>query len=869
MDARILLGFAAALALAPATPSKAEIPPTIAFQGVLTNPPPLSTPKPDGSYAVVFRIYDAATGGTLLWTEPATGTKNVTVSGGHGLFSTALGDVVPLVPGLSFSIPYWLSIQVGTDPELSPRLALRSVPYALYARNSGGFSLPYEGTISHPGTAFSVTNTGAGKAGYFLSGGPATASPALQGDTISTANFAAAVSGTARGGTGVTSGVSGTNASKSDGAAGVSGVALGGAGATIGVAGVNNSPALGAVGVRGEVTAGAGVTSGVKGITNSSDSGANGVWGVATGAGPGATYGVEGTTGDFGDGAAGVFGKAAAAGGVTSGVSGETVSAAAGAAGVHGLASNATGAATQGVFGETKSTAAGAAGVGGLAGGAIGTASGVAGETRSAAAGATGVQGTASNAAGAATFGVGGLTKAAADGAAGVSGLADAAVGAGKTAGVLGESKSDHEGAAGVRGVGGASGGKTYGVAGTSSSTVDLAAGVYGEGATDGQTYGVHGVTTSKFPGAVGVRGESRDALGHGYGVYGTSNSNAPYTAGVKGDVSASPAADPFATPTIGVWGFTSATIRSEGVRGDAAGLAGPPIALNGRVGVRGYVGGYPNTLIDTTPLVGVEGDLAIHPPDPWVSAGVRGELNDNSSKKHGWSAVLGQGVDEHYTGGPPDVTGLGIMGVYGLSQDDTSNNSAGVFGDSTTKVGVAYGMWGRSISSVNTAAAVRADGNGASVPGIPNAAALEIHNGAIRVSGLNRPAGSVPVPPSPGIWTPLLTCAVPDEPGDIPHAHTDGWFTDVTTANSLVVPDTTAPDGTPIPGSIILATVEAPGPPKPPPFAYAFYAEVVDKKPGLITFRVAAVNPNPDCVPPYDPLKVNYLIINPFPLGS
>ncbi|MCH8839041.1 MAG: hypothetical protein IIA60_14815 [Candidatus Marinimicrobia bacterium] len=100
----------------------AQIPGTLAYQGMLSDS--LGAPKPDGSYAFTFRLYDAATGGAALWTE----TKDLDVD--QGLFYAHLGDKIAFPAALHFDMPYWLGIQVGTAPELAPRIPLASVGYS-------------------------------------------------------------------------------------------------------------------------------------------------------------------------------------------------------------------------------------------------------------------------------------------------------------------------------------------------------------------------------------------------------------------------------------------------------------------------------------------------------------------------------------------------------------------------------------------------------------------------------------------------------------------------------------------------------------------------------------------------------------------
>lgn len=92
------------------------------YQGRLTTAG--GTAVPDGSYSVVFTIYDAATGGTIIWTE----TQSVTTS--SGLFAVLLGSVNPVTDTVFNSDTRYLGTKVGADPELIPRTRLVSVPYA-------------------------------------------------------------------------------------------------------------------------------------------------------------------------------------------------------------------------------------------------------------------------------------------------------------------------------------------------------------------------------------------------------------------------------------------------------------------------------------------------------------------------------------------------------------------------------------------------------------------------------------------------------------------------------------------------------------------------------------------------------------------
>jgi hypothetical protein len=100
----------------------AQIPRTLSYQGVLTDN--VGKPRLDGSYSFTFRFYISPTGGTAIWSE----SKSLSVK--NGLFSTVLGEQTPFGTAVKFDTQYWLGIQVGNEPELSPRIALTSVGYS-------------------------------------------------------------------------------------------------------------------------------------------------------------------------------------------------------------------------------------------------------------------------------------------------------------------------------------------------------------------------------------------------------------------------------------------------------------------------------------------------------------------------------------------------------------------------------------------------------------------------------------------------------------------------------------------------------------------------------------------------------------------
>ena len=115
----------------------AQIPRTLSYQAVLTDN--AGTPKPDGAYTITFRLYAAVSGGNALWTE----SQSVQVK--RGLFSAVLGRVTPFAAYFTFTQPYWLSLQVAPDLEMTPRLPLTSTAYSLGPWGSTGSDVYYSG----------------------------------------------------------------------------------------------------------------------------------------------------------------------------------------------------------------------------------------------------------------------------------------------------------------------------------------------------------------------------------------------------------------------------------------------------------------------------------------------------------------------------------------------------------------------------------------------------------------------------------------------------------------------------------------------------------------------------------------------------
>lgn len=100
----------------------ANIPQLISFQGRLIDQTS-GNPVSNGNYNLTFSLYDATP--TMLWTE-----THYSVPVSSGLYSILLGSTSSLRT-LPFNRQLSLGIQVGSDPEMTPRYQLASAPSAL------------------------------------------------------------------------------------------------------------------------------------------------------------------------------------------------------------------------------------------------------------------------------------------------------------------------------------------------------------------------------------------------------------------------------------------------------------------------------------------------------------------------------------------------------------------------------------------------------------------------------------------------------------------------------------------------------------------------------------------------------------------
>lgn len=117
----------------------------INFQGKLVNTD--GTNVPDGMYNLQFKLYDASSSGTNLWTEEWLRNNSQGVVVTNGVFQVALGSITSLPGSVNFNTDnIYLTMNVGNtnatctpfnncsgDGEMSPRVRFTASPYAFNA----------------------------------------------------------------------------------------------------------------------------------------------------------------------------------------------------------------------------------------------------------------------------------------------------------------------------------------------------------------------------------------------------------------------------------------------------------------------------------------------------------------------------------------------------------------------------------------------------------------------------------------------------------------------------------------------------------------------------------------------------------------
>ena len=85
----------------------------------------------DGDYDMVFKIYNASTNGTTLWTGTHTAANGNAVTVTDGVFSVLLGSGTGNAMSLDFNDDtYYLGVKIGSDSEMTPRKRVGASGYA-------------------------------------------------------------------------------------------------------------------------------------------------------------------------------------------------------------------------------------------------------------------------------------------------------------------------------------------------------------------------------------------------------------------------------------------------------------------------------------------------------------------------------------------------------------------------------------------------------------------------------------------------------------------------------------------------------------------------------------------------------------------
>jgi len=134
------------------------VPQLINYQGKLTDK--AGAAVSDGNYNVVFKIYNAVSGGTALWSETwNSSTSQIKTVG--GVFNAMFGtyQTIPIT-FFSQNQTTYLGITVGTDSEMTPRQKITSVGYAFEAGNGvpQGAIMMWSGAINQIPAGWALCN---------------------------------------------------------------------------------------------------------------------------------------------------------------------------------------------------------------------------------------------------------------------------------------------------------------------------------------------------------------------------------------------------------------------------------------------------------------------------------------------------------------------------------------------------------------------------------------------------------------------------------------------------------------------------------------------------------------------------------------
>jgi len=139
----------------------AQIPRMINYQGILLESD--EQPVAEGDYKLTFNLYDDV--GTMLWTE-----EHPKVLVVDGIFHVLLGTINHI--GLPFDKPYFLGIQVGNEPELTPRMMMTSACYSFKAEDANTVAGIEVSSIPQPNKLLPLDSNGKLPSSVLPAGGP-------------------------------------------------------------------------------------------------------------------------------------------------------------------------------------------------------------------------------------------------------------------------------------------------------------------------------------------------------------------------------------------------------------------------------------------------------------------------------------------------------------------------------------------------------------------------------------------------------------------------------------------------------------------------------------------------------------------------
>lgn len=111
---------------------------------------------PDGNYNIEFKLYNASSGGSALWTEDYLNSASHGVNVINGYLSVNLGSQTAFPTNINWDQDMYVTMNVGGtatgavswDGEMNPRLKLTAVPYAFQAKSSEQLQQAANGHVS-------------------------------------------------------------------------------------------------------------------------------------------------------------------------------------------------------------------------------------------------------------------------------------------------------------------------------------------------------------------------------------------------------------------------------------------------------------------------------------------------------------------------------------------------------------------------------------------------------------------------------------------------------------------------------------------------------------------------------------------------